>query len=157
MKLILVCFVGLISFQVFAQDLMVERIRKISSKKKSVYFNKGIFHNGAPTGNAVLKKIRHSFVERNGNERIVFDFSSNKLPRIYGHVAKDEKKLYLDFFKTNLNSGIGSFGDSKYIDSINFFPIDKQSLSVELIYKDNVKVEVFYLDSPARLVVDIRG
>jgi hypothetical protein len=157
MKLILFCFVGLISYQILAQDLMVERIRKISSKKKSVYFNKGIFHNGAPAVKAVLKKVRHSFVKKNGYERIVFDFSSNKLPRIYGHVSKSEKRLYLDFFKTNLDSAIGSFGNSKYVDSINFFPIDKQSLSVELIYKENVKVEVFYLDSPARLVVDIRG
>lgn len=157
MKLIITCLIGLFSYQITAQDLMVERIRKISSTKKSVYFDKGIFHNGSPTGKAVLKKVRHSFVKRNGYERIVFDFSSNKLPRIYGHVAKGEKKLYLDFFKTNLDSGIGSFGDSKYVESINFFPIDKQSLSVELIYKDNVNVEVFYLDSPARLVVDIRG
>jgi hypothetical protein len=157
MKLYFFCIISLFSFHLSAQDLMVERIRKISGTKKSLYFDKGIFHNGSPTGKAVLKKIRHSYVKRNGYERLVFDFSSDKLPRVYGHISGKEKKLYLDFFKTDLDSGIGSFGDSHFVDSINFFPIDQQSLSVELAYKNNVKIEVFYLDSPARLVVDIRS
>ena len=157
MKLYIISFFSLLSFQIFSQDLMVERIRKISGNKKSLYFNKGIFHNGAPTGKATLKKVRHSYVKRNGYERIVFDFSSNKIPRIYGHISYKEKKLYLDFFKTSIDSGIGSFGNSYYVDSINFFPVDKESLSVELIYKNRVSIEVFYLDSPARLVLDIRS
>ncbi len=140
-----------------AQDLMVERIRKLSGKKKSIYFDSGIFHNGSPKGKATLKKIRHSFVKKNGYERVVFDFSSNQLPRIYGHIANKEKRLYFDFFKTDLSKNIGSFGDSHFVESINFFPIDKDSLSVELIYKKKVNIEIFYLDSPARLVVDIRS
>ena len=157
MKFIFILFLSLFSFQVFGQDLMAQRIRKLTGNKKSVYFDSGIFHNGSPKGKSVLKKIRHSYVKKNGYERIVFDFTTQKLPRVYGHISGKNKRLYLDLFKTEISKNIGSFGNSKYVESINFFPIDEKSLSVELIYKNKANVEIFYLNSPARLVVDIRS
>ena len=156
MKYLLITFLAMFSLQAISQDLMVERIRKLSGKKKSVYFDSGIFHNGSPKIKSTLKRVRHSFVKKNGYERIVLDFGSQKLPRIYGHIASKTKRLYLDLFKTRLEKGIGSFGDSHFVESINFFPIDNESLSVELLYKKKVNVELFYLDAPARLVIDIR-
>lgn len=157
MKFLLLITTLIFSWTAFSQDLMVERIRKLTGSKKSIYFDSGIFHNGSPKTKAKLKRVRHSYIKKNGYERIVLDFDSNSLPRIYGHIAGKEKRLYLDLFKTDLDKGVGSFGDSQFVDSINFFPIDENSLSVELQYKKKVNVEVFYLNSPARLVIDLRG
>ncbi len=63
-----------LSFNSFSQNLLGERIRRISGTKKSVYFDSGIFHNGGPKRKSNLKAMRHSFTEKRGYERIVFDF-----------------------------------------------------------------------------------
>ena len=153
---------GLVSSLLFlvptvsAQDLLAERIRKITPRKRSIYFNKGIFHNGGIKQKSTLKAIRHSFSERVGYERIVFDYKTNKTPRIYGNMNSEENKIYLDFFNTELPKDINSFGSSKYIKNINFYPLSKDALSVELSLKKESTIDVFYLESPARLVIDIK-
>ena len=135
---------------------MGERIRRISSTKKSVYFDSGIFHNGGPKIKSGLKAVRHSYVEKRGYERVVFDFISTDVPRVYGNISSGEKKLYIDLFDTSMGSNLGSFGKSKYIDEIKFFPISKDSLSIEITFNKVVNVDIFYLKSPGRLVFDIK-
>ena len=147
---------GLFVDEVQAQDLLGERIRKIEGHKKSVYLDQGIFHNGSPKRTSTVKAIRHSFSKKRGFERLVFDFSTNKIPRIYGHYSRSNKKLYVDFFNTDLSTEIGSFGNSPYVKSINFFPIEKDDISLEVILKDKASIEIFYLSNPGRLVVDIK-
>lgn len=154
--IILVCSIFSCS-SLLAQNLMTERIRKITPRKKSVYFSKGIFHNGGVKGPAILKAVRHSYTERTGYERIVFDFDSKEVPQIYGNISSKENKLYLDFFKSSLGKGIGSFGSSKFVKNIHFFNISKESLSVELIFKESINMDIFYLKAPGRLVVDIKN
>ncbi len=152
-------FVGLIaffSFNLFAQDLLQERIRKIDNRKRSVYIDQGIIHNGGENRTSTVKAIRQSYSSDRGYERLVFDFTTDELPRIYGHISKSDRRLYLDFFRTSISDGIDSFGNSQYVDSINFFPIEQGDVSVEVVFKRNVNVEVFYLDGPGRLVVDIK-
>lgn len=145
-----------LSFNSFSQDLLGERIRRISSTKKSVYFDRGIFHNGGPKRKSTLKAMRHSFTPSRGYERIVFDFTTDKIPRVYGNISSGDKKLYVDFFDTRLSESINSFGKSKFVNEVKFFPISKDSLSIELSFSKIANVDIFYLSSPARLVIDIK-
>lgn len=149
-------FTILVSDSVVAQNLMNERIRRIPSRKRSVYLDTGIFHNGGPKRGSKLKSIRHNFSDKKGYERLVFDFTTEALPRVYGYISAPEKKLYLDFFTTEIPDGLNSFGNSKFVKTVNFFPIQKDTLSVEVVFKDNVTLDVFYLTGPGRLVVDIK-
>ena len=103
-----------------------------------------------------MKNVRHHYSQKNGYERVVFDFGSDKLPKVYGYISSSEKKLYLDLFDTKLLESFSSLGKNKFVESVNFFPIQTDSLSVEVLFKKNVSLDVFYLESPARLVVDIR-
>lgn len=142
---------------VFSQDLMSERIRKIGGKKRSVYFQKGIFHSSSNKVNSSLKSIRHGYQARNGYERLVFDFSSAATPKVYGYKSDKENKIYIDFFNTTLNDNIGGFGNSKFVKKVEFYPVGDDSLSVEVELKGKHAIDVFYLQKPGRLVVDIKN
>ena len=145
------------SFYVSAQDLLNTRIRMISSRKRAIYFDKGVFHNdGNKRESSILNKIRESYVSSRGYERVVFDFSSVTPPAIYGSLAGKQKKIYLDFFNTKISKDIVSIGSSKYISEVNFFPIEKDSLSVEIIFKTEIVADVFFLEKPGRLVIDVK-
>ena len=155
-KIILISFL-LLSFSIQAQDLLNERIRSVSARKKSIYFDSGIFHNGnLKKTKSILREIRHSYVSSRGYERVVFDFSTELPPRIYGNISGKNKKLYIDFFNTSLKDEFASFGNSKFVKEINFFPIDKGMLSLEITFKKKVNSDVFYLSSPGRLVIDLK-
>jgi hypothetical protein len=156
MKSLIGCFFIVFTLNTFAQDLLGERIRKIDGHKRSIYMEKGIFHNGAVKVASQLKAIRHAYNKQEKCERLVIDFTTAQIPRIYGHLAAEEKKLYIDFFDTELEKNVGSFGKSQSIQNINFFPTNKEVLSLEVAFKGKVSSDVFYLESPGRLVVDIR-
>ncbi len=141
----------------FAQDLMKERIRKLSTSKTSVYIDRGIFHNGAVKEEAELKSIRQSFNPKEGYERIVLDFAGSKVPKVYGHFSSNDKRLYVDLFTTNLAKEINSIGKTKFIDKINFFPIEKDHISVEFKMKTAANADVFYLENPGRIVIDFKN
>jgi len=128
----------------------------MSSRKRSIYLESGIFHNGSESLKSEIKSVRHNYSTKLGYERLVFDFETAKVPRIYGYISAGEKKMYIDFFDTKLSSDIGSFGQSQYIKAINFFPINEDSLSVEVLFKDKVTLDIFHLSSPGRFVVDIK-
>jgi len=145
-----------LSHCVFAQNLLQERIRRISPRKKSVYLDTGIFHNGGAKLASKLKAVRHSFSGSRGYERVVFDFSTNQLPRIYGYISRNENKLYLDLFKTEVPAVLNSFGDSKFVKELLLFPIQSDTLSVEVNFKSKVTLDIFYLTKPGRLVIDIK-
>ncbi|EQC43457.1 hypothetical protein [Bacteriovorax sp. Seq25_V] len=155
---ILVLFLSVLFLQVSnAQDLMSERIRKISDKKRSIYFKGGIFHSTNNVSGAVLKSIRHGYQPANGYERLVFDFDSATTPRVYGYKSEKNKKIFIDFFNTTIGNGIGSFGNSKYVDKVEFYPVGDESLSTEVILKSDYSIDIFYLTNPGRLVIDIKN
>jgi hypothetical protein len=157
LKSIIFIFLVFMSTFVSSQDLLEERVRKISSKKKSVFLDKGIFHNGRPNvKKSSLRAIRHSYSKTKGYERVVLDFTSSKVPRIYGYISGKDKRLYVDVFGTSISKNISSFGSSHYVKRINFFPISNDSLSLELNFKDKVSMDIFYLENPGRIVVDIK-
>jgi hypothetical protein len=139
----------------FSQNLLDGRIRKVIGKKNSLFFEQGVFHSTSQVSSR-LNAVRHGFSKRRGYERIVIDFSTKKVPKIYGHFSKMDKKLSLDFFKTTLKKKVGSYGQSKYVEALKFYPLSKEFLSLEILFKEKVKAEVFYLESPARLVIDVK-
>jgi hypothetical protein len=140
-----------------AQDLVKERIRKLSNNKTSVYIEKGIFHNGGVKQEAVLKSIRQSFNPKLGFERVVIDFNTNNVPKIYGHISSQDKMLYVDFFETSIAKEFQTTGSKHFVEKINFFPIEKNYLSMEIKLKTKVTADIFYLDNPARLVIDLKN
>lgn len=156
-KVFFLSFIALFASSAFSQNLLEERIRRVSARKRSIYLESGIFHNGGPKRTSKLKAIRHSFSSKRGYERLVFDFTTEELPRIYGYISGNNKKLYLDLFTTDLPDALNSFGNSRYVKAVNFFPIQDDTLSVEVLFKKNVTLDVFYLKNPGRLVVDIKG
>ncbi len=141
----------------FAQDLFKERIRKIDGKKRGIYLDQGVFSFGNASAEATaLTKIRHSYRKSEGFERIVFDFTSSQPAKLYSYMGKTAKKLYLDFFQTQISGDVGSFGTSPFVQAIDIFPVDENQVSLELNFKTDVNVEVFYLTDPGRLVIDVK-
>lgn len=139
-----------------SQNLTKERIRKVSKSKKSIFLNRGIFHNGLVKNSSRLKSIRENYSSSKGYERIVFDFETKQIPRIYGYINSKERKLYIDFFKTKLNPRFKKKIGSKYIKDIKILRSLNDILSIEVIFKKSIRVDLFYLENPGRLVVDSR-
>lgn len=150
------CLTSALSGSVFGQDLFKERIRKLSSNKTSIYVEKGIFHNGGVKLQSTLKSLRQSYNPKQGFERIVIDFSTNQVPKIYGHISNDERKMYLDVFDTTLAKDFKSVSTTMYIEKFNFFPIESNHLSIDMKLKGKVIADIFYLENPGRLVIDLK-
>ena len=138
------------------QNLLEERIRKLSSDKKGVFLNKGIFHNGMRSLESSINSIRYHYNKKDNYERLVIDFKNNKIPRIYGNISLRSKKVHISLFKTSLPESFYSSGSSKFVKSIDFFPIDDNILSAEINLKEEIDLEIFYLEEPGRLVLDMR-
>jgi hypothetical protein len=152
---VLLITLGLSQFS-FAQDLLQERIWKISSRKRSIFFDKGVFHSEANPVIQKLNGIRNSYVPSRGYERVVFDFTSTKPPKVYGKISSAEKKVYIDFFNSSLGTDVAQLKNIKYLKNIDFFTIDKDNLSVELQFVEKVSYDIFYLENPGRLVIDVK-
>ena len=155
--LLLISTLFVFSQQVFGQDLLKERIRKLSSNKTSIYIEKGIFHNGGVKLNSSLVSIRQSFNPKQGFERLVFDFSSNQVPKIYGHMNSDDRKLYIDLFETTLSKEFKAVATTRYVDKVNFYPIESNHISIDLRLKSKVIADIFFLENPGRLVIDLKN
>jgi hypothetical protein len=154
----LACFIFLLSlgFNCFSQDFFKERIWKLEERKKSVFLRSGVFHAGSKKVLSDLNSTRGSYVSSRGYERLVFDFSTDLLPFIYGFISKKDKKLYLDFFNTRLSSQIDLMSRGRFVEKIKLYKINSESLTLEVNFKESVILDVFYLSSPSRLVVDIK-
>ncbi len=101
--------------------------------------------------------IRRSYRKGTQQERLVFDFSSVKAPRIYGHINSKGKRINIDFFDTQIGNRVTQeLRRGHFVDTINFYAVDKEVLSCELSFNTEVKVDIFYLESHGRLVVDIK-
>lgn len=151
-----VTFSLLITSTSFAQNLLKERIWKISSKKRSIFFDKGIFHSQGTSEKQKLVGIRNSYVAARKYERIVFDFSTAKPPRTYGHISSNENKIFVDLFETSLDKNLDSLKNIKYVKNVDFYNLEANKLSVELSFVDGVSYDIFYLENPGRLVIDVK-
>lgn len=155
LKIILLTCVFL-SGSTYAQDLLKERIWKITSRKRSIFLDKGIFHSKANPIQQKLVNIRNSYVPARGYERIVFDFSSSNPPKVYGHISSSEKKVSVDFMNTSLGTSIEELKSIKFLKEINFYSIDKNKVTATLTFDEKVSYDVFVLENPGRLVIDVK-
>jgi len=156
-KILFVISIFLLMKNSMAQNLMDERIRKIQGRKTAIFLDKGIFHNGEVKMSSSLSSLRHFYDKSRKRERIVFDFGSEGIPRVYGLISRADRKIYIDFFDTELKGNVGTFGASHFVESINFYPWNDGSVSVEMTFKENILCDLFHLQTPGRLVLDIKG
>jgi hypothetical protein len=154
---VFVLIIFCLSHACFGQDLLKERIRKLSSNKTSIYIEKGIFHNGGVKIQSSLTSLRQSYNPKQGFERIVIDFSTNQVPKIYGHISSEDRKMYLDLFDTTLSKDLKTVSSTRYVEKINFFPIEENHLSLDLRLKSKVIADIFFLENPGRLVIDLKN
>ncbi len=139
-----------------AQNLTEERIWKISSRKRSIFLDSGVFHFKSNTTGATISGIRNSVIAGRDYERLVIDFNSSNVPRLYGHISSAEGKLRVDFFETAISGVPTQLKNSKYVKGVDFLAIDPKNVTMEISLKGKSSFDIFYLENPGRLVIDIR-
>ena len=145
-----------VSFSVSAQNLLEERIWKISPRKKSIFLDSGVFHLNAVSGVSTITGVRSSAVDGRGYERIVIDFNTSSVPKIYGHISSKDKKVSVDFFETSIGTAQPQLKNSKHVKAIDFISVDGKTITMDLTLKGKASFDVFYLENPGRLVIDVR-
>lgn len=154
MKLVLILLSLVLTTSALAQNLLEERIWKVSPRKKSIFLDSGVFHHNSKNS-ASITGVRNSAVNGRGYERIVIDFNTSSVPKIYGHIAAN-KKISVDFFDTVIKTTQPSMKNSKFIKSVDFISVDGKTVTMELALKGKSSFDVFYLENPGRLVIDVR-
>lgn len=141
---------------VMAQNLMEERIWKVSGRKKSIFLDSGVFHHNSDVKDSSISSVRSSYVPSRGYERVVIDFTTPVIPKIYGHISSKTKKISVDLFETQIQTKQPQLKNSKFVQGIEFISVDGKSMTMELNLKGKSSFDVFYLENPGRLVIDIR-
>ncbi len=139
----------------FAQNLMEERIWRVSPRKKSIFLDSGVFHKNSDVKSSNIVGLRNSAVSGRGYERIVVDFNTPAIPKLYGHITTN-KKLSIDFFDTAVVAAQPQLKDSKFIKSVDFINVDTKTITMEMTLKGKTSFDIFYLENPGRLVIDVR-
>lgn len=145
-----------LSLSAVAQNLTEERIWKISSRKRSIFLDSGVFHYKSTTTGAIITGLRNSVAAGRDYERLVIDFSTANVPRLYGHISSSENKLRVDFFDTAISGVPAELKNSKYVKGVDFLAIDPKNVTLEISLKGKSSFDIFYLENPGRLVIDIR-
>ncbi len=156
MKLSFAIVLALLSATVLAQNLMEERIWKLSSRKKSIFLDSGVFHLNSGSKNSQITAVRSSSVPGRGYERVVIDFNTPSIPKIYGHISSQNQKVSIDLFDTSIATAQPQLKDSRFVKNIDFINVDGKSLTMDISLKSKASFDVFYLPDPGRLVIDIR-
>ena len=155
-KLPILCFLILISDFCFGQNLNQEKAKKIEGRKTGVYVQEGIFYKGGSSIKSAIQTIRRSGDSTKNQERVVIDFSTPNTPQIYSYLSDSEKILYIDFFNTEIKDKKPELVNSTFVESVIFYPWKDNSLSMEIKLKEKVFCDLFYLETPGRMVIDIR-
>ena len=155
MKLSLFCLCMLMVTSVLAQNLMEERIWKVAPRKKSIFLDSGVFHLNSALKSSSITAVRNSAVNGRGYERVVIDFNTPTIPKLYGHITPG-KKISVDFFDTAIATSQPNMKNSKFVNSLDFISVDGKTMTMEMSLKGKSSFDVFYLENPGRLVIDIR-
>jgi hypothetical protein len=157
MRALILAFVLIaVTFGAFAQNLTEERIWKISSRKRSIFLDSGVFHYKSNTTGASISGVRNSVAAGRDYERLVIDLNSSGVPRLYGHISSADNKLRVDFFDTTVSGVPTQLKNSKYVKGVDFLAIDPKNVTMEIALKGKSSFDIFYLENPGRLVIDIR-
>lgn len=146
----------LISTSAFGQNLLEERIWKISPRKKSIFLDSGVFHLNSTQFDSKISGVRNSVVGGRDYERVVIDFTTNNVPKLYGQISAKDKRISVDFFDTSIGTTQPTLKNSKFVKSIDFISVDGKTLTMDINLKGKSSFDIFYLESPGRLVIDIR-
>ncbi len=146
----------LMSLPVLAQNLMEERIWKVAPRKKSIFLDSGVFHHNSDLKNAGITAVRSSSAPGQGYERVVIDFNTPSIPKIYGHISPKDQKITVDFFESTIVTTQPQLKSSKNVKTIDFLNVDGKSITMDLSMKSKASFDIFYLENPGRLVIDIR-
>ena len=155
MKLSLFLLFVLAVTPVLAQNLMEERIWKVSPRKKSIFLDSGVFHYNSQLKTSSITAVRNSTVNGRGYERVVIDFNTPTVPKLYGHITANQK-ISVDFFDTGISTNQPKLKDSKFVKAIDFISVDGNTMTMEMSLKGKSSFDIFYLENPGRLVIDIR-
>ncbi|HXH31664.1 MAG TPA: hypothetical protein VNJ01_12695 [Bacteriovoracaceae bacterium] len=155
MKLSFIWLFVLITLPVLAQNLLEERIWKVSPRKKSIFLDSGVFHFNSTLKKSSITAVRSSVVPGRGYERVVIDFNTPTVPKLYGHISTD-KKISMDFFDTAIATAQPQLQNSRHVKAIDFISVDGKAITMELTLKGKSSFDIFYLENPGRLVIDIR-
>ncbi len=104
---------------------------------------------------SAISGVRNSAVNGRGYERVVIDFNTPSVPKLYGHITAG-KKISIDFFDTGMQSPPAQMKNSKFVQSVDFISVDGKTITMELALTGKSSFDVFYLENPGRLVIDIR-
>lgn len=156
MHMKLLCLTLLFSFSALGQNLMEERIWKIAPRKKSIFLDSGVFHLPAGAPGAAITSVRSSAVAGRGYERVVIDFNSPSVPKLYGHISPKDQKISVDFFDTTVTTTQPQLPNSKFVKSIDFISVDGKTITMDMAMKSKASYDIFFLENPGRLVIDIR-
>ena len=104
---------------------------------------------------ASISAVRNSAVSGRGYERVVIDFNTPSVPKIYGHITEN-KKISIDFFDTSMVTAQPQMKNSKFVKAIDFISVDGKTMTMEMTLKGKSSFDIFYLENPGRLVIDIR-
>ncbi len=133
---------------------------KIIDKKENNYFSKGIFNNltnlKTNATSSKLMNVRHFYSKDKKYERVTLEFEG-AVPIFHGSLISSGTKLSVDFKSLTLSKNIEVFQKGYLVQNVMFMSFEKESLTFEMNFKDNIEVEVFYLNSPSRLVFDIKN
>lgn len=156
MKLTLLLLSLFVSFEAFSQNLMEERIWKIGNRKKSIFLDSGVFHYNSILAGASVTGVRNSVVPGRGYERVVIDFNTQTIPKVYGNISGKDKKISVDLFEASVSTEQPNLKNSKFVKSIDFISVDGKTVTLEINLKSKASFDVFFLENPGRLVIDIR-
>ncbi|MCB9094585.1 MAG: hypothetical protein H6621_05900 [Halobacteriovoraceae bacterium] len=132
-----------------------ERIMTLQGRKSSIYTDRGIFYYKSSLTGAQIKSVRSFFSPKKGFERIVIDFTTPLISSIYGYISTNKKKLYLDILDTKV-SHISKSISGKYLSSLNVYELDASNVNLEFNFKNTYSFDIFYLESPGRIVIDVK-
>ncbi len=146
-------------------------VRPAELRKTKSYLRDGIFTGGdRAIGDVVVRDIRRA-ANPEGYERIVIDLEGQlggepaaipRAPYFHVSVAPEQKRLLvsvwgnprLDF---NSSSVIERFRKSSVVKSIELLPkLDDQMWTFALELKADHSIEVFELQSPVRIILDVK-
>ncbi len=104
---------------------------------------------------ASISAVRNSAVAGRGYERVVIDFNTPTVPKLYGHITEN-KKISIDFFDTSMVTATPQMKNSKFVKAVDFISVDGKTMTMEIALKGKSSFDIFYLENPGRLVIDIR-
>lgn len=132
----------------------------MSGRKLSNYISAGFIKNNLAQADynksTELVKIRSFYQEKNKIERVVFDLSSEKLTKTIVYISNTEKKVIVTMDKVKKSESIVIPAKTLMFSTYKAYQLDSDSLIVEMTFKRHKEIDVFFLEKPARLVIDTK-